>query len=146
MHHPGHTQERLRERGNDWPHARALRDPVSGRCVRLTVTRGGACRINKTGNDVELAAVELDLDPPEQRDVAFLVAVADLLHTRAPEYPGLPRTVSDPANATAPVADQTVANVEKTAVARAKSLCRPGSNPNNERSWLGLYSYPGQAA
>jgi len=102
--------------------------------------------MNKTGNDVELAAVEFDLDPPEQRDVAFLVAVADLLHTRAPEYPGLPRTVSDPANATAPVADQTVANVEKTAVARAKSLCRPGSNPNNERSWLGLYSYPGQAA
>jgi len=33
--HPGHTQERLRERGTDWPHARALRDAVSGRRVRL---------------------------------------------------------------------------------------------------------------
>jgi hypothetical protein len=30
------TQERLRERGNDWSHAWALRDAVSGRRVRLT--------------------------------------------------------------------------------------------------------------
>jgi hypothetical protein len=37
---PDNTQERLRERGNDWPHARALRDAVSGRRVRLTGTRG----------------------------------------------------------------------------------------------------------
>jgi hypothetical protein len=37
--HPGRTQERLRERGNDWPHARALRDAVTGRRVQLTGTR-----------------------------------------------------------------------------------------------------------
>ena len=35
----------------------------SRRCFRTL--RGSACRINKTGNDVELAAVEFDLDPPE---------------------------------------------------------------------------------
>jgi Lipocalin-like domain len=31
--HPGHTQERLRERANDWPHARDLRDAkkITGR-------------------------------------------------------------------------------------------------------------------
>ena len=34
------TQERLREQGDDWPHARALRDAVSRRPVRLTGTRG----------------------------------------------------------------------------------------------------------
>src|SRR5215813_5872246 len=41
-------------------------DATTGSSRRCFGTlRGSACRINKTDNDVELAAVEFDLDPPE---------------------------------------------------------------------------------